>query len=382
MGDWHLLTIADSDVPLGMDAGEQARALAADGRGGAAAGARRAQRRPTVTAAALRLLGVLSRRRAAALAAARVAAAACRCGSSRALRPGRAARRRRRAGWQTAIELLAVRCRSTCGARRAVRRRAVPRRAPAALARRPAGAASLLAPLLMLNERGYSALDLLWLWRRDRALWVAVSIFTRLVSGRLARATGASARRAAADDDPAALRAADRRPRSSSCRWPGSTSARWRCSPACSASASASACRTSPTTSSAASSSPSSGRSSRATSSPSATWPAWCERIGGRSTVIRTLDRVSIIVPNAKLLETELVNWSHGDPLVRLHVPVGVAYGSDIETVRAALLDAAQAHPGVLADPRPEVRLTALRRQRARTSSCWCGCATRPGRTS
>ena len=82
------------------------------------------------------------------------------------------------------------------------------------------------------------------------------------------------------------------------------------------------------------------------------------DRIGGAARSIRTNDRVSIIVPDLKLLETELVNWSYGDPLVRLHVPVGVAYGSNVETARAALLDAADRHPAVLHDPRPEVRLS------------------------
>jgi small-conductance mechanosensitive channel len=78
-------------------------------------------------------------------------------------------------------------------------------------------------------------------------------------------------------------------------------------------------------------------------------------RIGARSTEIRTLDRVSILVPNSRFLEHEVVNWSHGDPTTRLHVPVGVAYGSDIRRVRAALLDAARDHREILRDPRPRV---------------------------
>jgi small-conductance mechanosensitive channel len=79
------------------------------------------------------------------------------------------------------------------------------------------------------------------------------------------------------------------------------------------------------------------------------------ERIGARSTEIRTLDNVSILVPNSRLLENEVVNWSYGDPVARLHLPVGVAYGSDIARVRSALLEAARSHPQVLADPRPRV---------------------------
>jgi small-conductance mechanosensitive channel len=81
------------------------------------------------------------------------------------------------------------------------------------------------------------------------------------------------------------------------------------------------------------------------------------QRVGGRSTVIRTLDHVSIIVPNSRLLEQQVVNWSHDDDASRVHVPIGVAYGSDIRGVREALLEAARSHPAVLSDPRPEVRL-------------------------
>ncbi|HEY9649461.1 MAG TPA: mechanosensitive ion channel domain-containing protein, partial [Coleofasciculaceae cyanobacterium] len=79
------------------------------------------------------------------------------------------------------------------------------------------------------------------------------------------------------------------------------------------------------------------------------------ERIGARSTEIRTLDQVTIIVPNSRFLETEVINWSHGDPVSRLRLSVPVAYGSDIENVQLALLDAAKSHPDVLVRPQPQV---------------------------
>lgn len=84
-------------------------------------------------------------------------------------------------------------------------------------------------------------------------------------------------------------------------------------------------------------------------------WVGTVERIGPRHTEIRTLDNVSILVPNSRFLETEVINWTHGDPVSRLHVPVGVAYGSNTARVRAALLEAARSHPEVLSDPRPRV---------------------------
>ena len=79
-------------------------------------------------------------------------------------------------------------------------------------------------------------------------------------------------------------------------------------------------------------------------------------RIGARSTEISTLDKVSVIIPNSRFLEEEVINWSHGDTVTRLIIPVGVAYGSDIRLVKRSLLEAAKSHQDVLLRPRPEVR--------------------------
>lgn len=75
-----------------------------------------------------------------------------------------------------------------------------------------------------------------------------------------------------------------------------------------------------------------------------------------RSTVIRTQDNVSIIVPNSKFVENQVTNWSHGDTRIRIHCPVGVAYGSDVETVKRSLLEVAHSFDAILKKPAPEVR--------------------------
>ncbi len=75
------------------------------------------------------------------------------------------------------------------------------------------------------------------------------------------------------------------------------------------------------------------------------------ERIGARSTEIRTLDQVSIIVPNSQFLENEVVNWSHRNPISRIRIPVGVAYKSDPEIVKEILLQTGKSHPDVLDTP-------------------------------
>ena len=56
-----------------------------------------------------------------------------------------------------------------------------------------------------------------------------------------------------------------------------------------------------------------------------------------RSTEIETLDRQNVIVPNSELISTQVTNWVLRDPYGRLRVPVGVAYGSDIEKVKEIL---------------------------------------------
>lgn len=78
--------------------------------------------------------------------------------------------------------------------------------------------------------------------------------------------------------------------------------------------------------------------------------------INFRSTTIQTNDNISIIVPNSEFINGKVINWSLGDPKVRIHVPVGVAYGSDLDTVTRALLAVAAETEGVLKNPQPEVR--------------------------
>jgi small-conductance mechanosensitive channel len=78
-------------------------------------------------------------------------------------------------------------------------------------------------------------------------------------------------------------------------------------------------------------------------------------RINLRSTTVVTNDNISIIVPNSDFISHAVTNWSHGDPRVRMRLPVGVAYGTDTEKLRRVLLEVAGAHPKVLADPAPSV---------------------------
>ena len=79
------------------------------------------------------------------------------------------------------------------------------------------------------------------------------------------------------------------------------------------------------------------------------------EEVRTRSIVLKTLDRISIIVPNSRFLSEEVINWNHRRSVTRIHLPIGVEYGSDVKKVKAALLQAAAEHLEVLHNPSPQV---------------------------
>jgi small-conductance mechanosensitive channel len=81
------------------------------------------------------------------------------------------------------------------------------------------------------------------------------------------------------------------------------------------------------------------------------------QHIRARSTVIVTNDNITMIVPNTKFIDSPVTNWTYGDPRVRFRVPVGVAYGSNVNKVREALLAAAEENANTLKDPAPSVFL-------------------------
>ena len=76
-------------------------------------------------------------------------------------------------------------------------------------------------------------------------------------------------------------------------------------------------------------------------------------RIGVRSSTVRTAEGAEVIVPNANLISSDVVNWTHSDRLRRLEIPVGVAYGTDPGRVIELLTDCARRHADVLATPEP-----------------------------
>ncbi len=82
--------------------------------------------------------------------------------------------------------------------------------------------------------------------------------------------------------------------------------------------------------------------------------------IGIRSTRIKTRDDVLITIPNSILANAKIINESAPIPRFRIRVPVGVAYGSDLELVEKILVDVAKQNPLVSKTPEPRARLRAF----------------------
>jgi potassium efflux system protein len=75
------------------------------------------------------------------------------------------------------------------------------------------------------------------------------------------------------------------------------------------------------------------------------------ERIGARATRVRRVDGVDVLIPNSKLLDENVTNWTLSDKRIRTSVTVGVAYGSPSERVATLLEQALAASTGVLREP-------------------------------
>ncbi|MDH5750078.1 MAG: mechanosensitive ion channel, partial [Rhodospirillales bacterium] len=77
------------------------------------------------------------------------------------------------------------------------------------------------------------------------------------------------------------------------------------------------------------------------------------KQVNVRSTEIETFQRASVIIPNADLISSPVTNWTHKNLLGRADIPVGVAYGSDVELVARILVECASQHTNVLSHPEP-----------------------------
>ncbi|AWI74843.1 potassium transporter KefA [Parazoarcus communis] len=73
--------------------------------------------------------------------------------------------------------------------------------------------------------------------------------------------------------------------------------------------------------------------------------------IGLRYTRVTTNDNVDVIVPNSEFINGRVTNWTFDDDLRRIHIPFGVAYGTDKDKVRDAVAAAARKVAGTILLP-------------------------------
>ncbi len=78
------------------------------------------------------------------------------------------------------------------------------------------------------------------------------------------------------------------------------------------------------------------------------------KKINPRATIIETFDRKEHLIPNKELITGQVINWTLSDAAVRVIIPVGIAYGSDVRQALALLIEAAQESENVLGDPPPK----------------------------
>lgn len=81
----------------------------------------------------------------------------------------------------------------------------------------------------------------------------------------------------------------------------------------------------------------------------------YIEDVSWKRVLLRTPDHVDLIIPTVDLVENTIINWSYSGRNVRVHVPVGVSYNSDMNLVKEALLEAAAEHSAIQKIPEPVV---------------------------
>jgi potassium efflux system protein len=84
-------------------------------------------------------------------------------------------------------------------------------------------------------------------------------------------------------------------------------------------------------------------------------------RIRIRATTVTDFDRKELIVPNKAFITDRLVNWTLSDPITRITIKVGIAYGSDTTLAHQIILGVVNANPLVLGEPKPSVYFVGFR---------------------
>ncbi len=80
--------------------------------------------------------------------------------------------------------------------------------------------------------------------------------------------------------------------------------------------------------------------------------------IGLRSTKILSFDNTLLVIPNAEIAKSKVINYSYPDPKLKIRQKISVAYGTDLEKVKRILVKVSRSHPDVKKEPEPRVYFT------------------------
>lgn len=83
----------------------------------------------------------------------------------------------------------------------------------------------------------------------------------------------------------------------------------------------------------------------------------WINQLNARYVSVITRDGTEHLIPNEDLISQRVENWSYSDTLIRLKLPIGISYDSDVNRAMALAVEAATGAPRVLDDPKPVCRL-------------------------
>jgi small-conductance mechanosensitive channel len=86
----------------------------------------------------------------------------------------------------------------------------------------------------------------------------------------------------------------------------------------------------------------------------------WVNSLGARYTSLIAPDGKEFLIPNEDLITQQVENWSFSDSTVRLKIPVGIAYNSDVRKAMALCEEAARQTERIIADPPPNCLLVAF----------------------
>lgn len=79
-------------------------------------------------------------------------------------------------------------------------------------------------------------------------------------------------------------------------------------------------------------------------------------KIGLRTSEAINRDNIVIIIPNSKITTDKVINWTHHSKVIRFRIPIGIAYGSDVELAIKLLEEIANKHPNTLQKNKTEAR--------------------------